>query len=406
MTDRTIAVPSGRVSRIAVATALSAVAGVAGAADWSVDPLVTLNADYDDNNRLTSVPQQEVEVFGALLDAEVTFSAATPRTNFRLVPRVRATFYPDESDEQTDSEFLFADYQFRGERYDGEFDVQLSRRETLGRYLPDDFDDDGGIPGDGDDLGNTPEPNVQDRIAVTPGINFELTERTRLELGAGYLDVAFDEQVENDREDYNSVSGDVGLRYLLSTTKSIALRALARQYEPDDGAATDSQALELEWVNRVSETSRAYVRAGSNRVEEIDEFGESDWNTGFTGGAGVSWAFEVTDLFLDFERGLDPNSSGRLVERDEARFRLNRRLSPVTTLLLAARAVRDGKTNAQDVFQEREYLAASVGFEWRMTRKFTLGGGYEYVWRSIEDQPEDAQSNRLYFGVTWEPNRL
>ena len=193
---------------------------------------------------------------------------------------------------------------------------------------------------------------------------------------------------------------------MLSETKSVALRVRGRQYDPADNVATDSQAVELEWANRLSETSQFYVRGGSNRVEQIDEFGEADWNTGFTGGIGARWAFEVSQLLFEATRGLDPSSSGRLVSRDEIRLRYSHSLSPVTRLLASARAVKDGSTNNQDVFQERRWVSALLGFDWRMTRQFTLGGGYEYVWRSIENEPEDAVSNRLFLGVTWEPHRL
>jgi hypothetical protein len=383
------------------------VVGTAGAADWSVDPFITLNADYDDNNRLTHTPGAEVEVIGAEFDGEVAFIARTPRTDFRLVPRVRATFYPDEPDEETDSEYVTLDYEFRGQRYRGAFGAEYSRRETLGRYLPDDFDDDiGGDPVGGDDLGNSTQPNVQDRLFVEPDISFDLTERSRLEFGVGYLDVTFDEQVQDDREDYTSASADAAYRFLLSETKSVALRVSGRNYDPADDVATDSQAVEVEWANRLSETSHIYVRGGSNRVEEIDDVGDSEWNTGFTGGAGVRWAFEVSEVLFEATRGLDPNSSGRLVARDELRLRYTHSLSELTRLLFSVRGVKDGSTNEQDVFEERRYVAASVGFDWRMTRQFTLGGGYQYVWRSLEDEPEDAQSNRLFLGVTWEPHRL
>jgi hypothetical protein len=389
------------------AAILASIANVAGGADWSFDPRVTLNADYDDNNRLTNVPGQEIEVTGALIDAQATIGAATPRSDFWLIPRVRATIYPEESDEETDSEFLTGGYEFRGQRYTGNIDAEYSRRETLGRYLPDDFDDGiGGDPGDGDDLGIDPTRNVQKRLVIAPDASFEVTERSRLELGVGYLDVAFDEQVQDDREDYTSLSGDVAYRYLVSPTKSVALRLRGRQYDPADDVATDSHAVELEWSNDISETSRIYVRGGGNRVEQIDEFGDSEWNTGFTGGAGAIWTYEVTDLLFELTRGLDPNSSGRLVARDEMRVRLTRRVSPVTRLLFSARGVRDEQSTEQDDFQERRYASASLGFEWRMSRQFTLEGGYVYVWRSIENQPNDAESNRLYFGVTWEPHRL
>jgi len=390
-----------------ITVGMMSVAKFAGAADWSVDPSITVNADYDDNNRLTHVPGDEIEVMGAEFDGRVAFGARTPRTNFRMVPRVRANFYPDEPDEQTDSEFVSIDYEFSGQRNRAAFDVDYSRRETLGRYLIDDFDDGiGGDPGDGDDLGTSPEPNVQNRLSVTPDASFDLSERSILELGVGYLDVTFDEQVEDDREDYTSVSADAAYRYLLSETKSVALRIRGRQYDPIDNVATDSQAVELEWANHTSETSQFYVRGGSSRVEQIDDLGQSEWNTGFTGGAGVRWAFEVSQLLFEATRGLDPNSSGRLVARDEIRLQYSHSLSPVTRVLASARGVKDGTTNNQDVFQERRWVSAMLGFDWRMTRQFTLGGGYEYVWRSIENEPEDAQSNRLFLGVTWEPHRL
>ena len=98
------------------AACLAGFVGVADAADWSVDPRITLNADYNDNNRLTNVPGEEIEVMGAEINAQVTFGAATPRTRFRLIPRVRANYYPDDSDEQTDSEYLIADWDFTGQR--------------------------------------------------------------------------------------------------------------------------------------------------------------------------------------------------------------------------------------------------------------------------------------------------
>jgi len=391
---------------VAIAGMLGLV-GAAGAADWSIDPRVTVNSEYDDNNRLTHVPGDEVEVVGAEFDGEVIFGAKTPRTSFRFVPRVRANFYPDEPDEETDSEFLALDYEFLGQRHRGAVIADYSRRETLGRYLPDDFDSGiGGDPGDGDDLGNSTEPNVQDRLSITPELSLDLTERSQLEFGVGYLDVSFDQQVEDDREDFTSASADAAYRYLLSETKSVALRVRGRQYDPADGVATDSQAVELEWANRVSEISHVYLRGGSNRVEQFDEFGDSEWKTGFTGGAGVRWAFEVSELLFEVTRGLDPNSSGRLVARDELRFRYSYSLSPYTRLLASVRGVKDGSTNDQDVFQERRFATGSIGFDWRMTRQLTLGGGYQHVWRSLEDEPSDARSNRLFLGVTWEPNRL
>jgi opacity protein-like surface antigen len=381
---------------------------MAGAADWHVDPKIMLNARSDDNHRLTDVPGAEVEVFGAELDAQLTMRAEAPRGYFRLIPRVRATFFPDDEDEETDSQYLSMDIERRGERSRAGFEADYARLETLGRFFPGagiDDDDDLGEPDPGDDISRQTDVNRREQLEFGPRVAFDLTERTALELQAGYQDVSYDEQVADEREDYSNIGGSVGMRFRTSPARSIAIRAGAFRYEPDDGSSTDAQSLNAEWSNQLSETSQIFVRGGASRVESLDGLGGSDWNTGFTGGAGVRWSFEETQIFLDANRYLDPNSSGRIVERDQLRFELRRQVSPLTTINFNARGIRDGKTDANDVFQERQYATAGVGFAWRMTRQFTLGGGYQYRWREYDGDPNDATSNEFFLGVTYEPHR-
>jgi opacity protein-like surface antigen len=232
-----------------------------------------------------------------------------------------------------------------------------------------------------------------------------LTERLGLELGFGYQDVSYDDQIADEREDYSNLDGSVALRFRTSPTKSIAIGVGASRFEPDDGTSTDSHTLTAEWSNQMSEVSQVFVRGGASRVESGDGMGGSDWNTGFTGGAGVRWSFEVTQVFLDVNRYLDPNASGRMVERDQLRFELRRQVSPLTTIFLNARGIRDSQARNDDIFQKREYAATGMGFAWRMTQKFTLGGGYRYAWRKYDGDPNDAASNEFYLGITYEPHR-
>src|SRR5918995_12576 len=121
----------------AIAALLACTAGTAGAADWHFDPKIALNARYDDNHRMTDVPGAEVEVFGAELDAELTMRAETPRGHFRLIPRARATLFPGDEDEETDSQYLLMDMERRGERSHFALKADFARLETIGRYFPD-----------------------------------------------------------------------------------------------------------------------------------------------------------------------------------------------------------------------------------------------------------------------------
>ena len=134
-----------------------------------------------------------------------------------------------------------------------------------------------------------------------------------------------------------------------------------------------------------------------------DEFGEQDWESGFSGGAGVRWEFLVTNLFLDATRSLDPSSSGHIVVRDQLRARIERRLSELLTLELGARAIRDDRPEGVANLQDREYFTANARLTWRFRRDWTLGGGYEYVWRDEENDPRAATANRFHVGITYLP---
>ena len=108
-------------------------------------------------------------------------------------------------------------------------------------------------------------------------------------------------------------------------------------------------------------------------------------------------------LFLDATRSLDPSSSGHIVVRDQLRARIERRLSELLTLELGARAIRDDRPEGVANLQDREYFTANARLTWRFRRDWTLGGGYEYVWRDEENDPRAATANRFHVGITYLP---
>ncbi len=392
-------------ARVAVALLLAGCAGNAGAADWSVDPRISLLGETDDNHRLDTIPDEEISVTGFEVDARLSMSARTPRSDFQLTPRVRVAVYPDEEDDDTEDGFLLMHGEYRGQKSVASLDLDYAHRTVLGRFVPD-SDDDGGLgePGQGSGSGRTTDPTDQDDLQIRPEIKFDLTERTAMFLAAGYQDVQFDEPVENDREDFTDLDGILGMQFRTSPTGLVKVRGKVSRYEPETDLVTDSQGLDVEWTNDYSEVSRVYVRGGARRSKTEDAV-DSDWKNGFSGGAGVQWSFEVTELFLELNHYLDPSSSGQLVNRDQLRFRWMRRFSERTNLRLTARVIRDEDVAEDDTFETREYLAGSIEYEWRFTRQFSLLAGYNYTWREYENDPNSAESNRVFAGIVYEPNR-
>jgi hypothetical protein len=395
-----------RFAGVLIACLLFAGATQAIAADWSFDPRVAVSGEYDDNNRLTDVPGQEIRVSGAALDAQLAMTGRTALTTFVLTPRLRSTKYPGDEQDEKDDQFLRMAVQHKGQRSEAALDADYIRIDTLGGYFPTSQGGGGGLgdPGPGTDVGGGNQRNREERFFFDPQVSFDITQRQTLTLDAWYLDVGYDRNEPGDRVGYSGIAASANYRIKTSETASLALDAGIDRYDPDDGNRTNSYAVQAEWAKRWSETAEAFVRGGANFVES-DLPGGSAYNSGFSGGAGVRWKFQVTDLFLDANQYLDPNSSGKMVTRTQLRIEVGRELGLKTRLNLDARFIDDSGAPGDDTYVGKQYAAAGVGFTWRMTRSLSLFGRYQYRWKEQQDAANDAASNGVSVGVAWEPNR-
>src|SRR5687768_14215389 len=77
-----------------------AAASTASAANWEVAPRVEAGYRYSDNYHL-GPPGTEVDVSGGETDARVTFRTLDPRTQVEITPRVQATYFPDDPDDDS-----------------------------------------------------------------------------------------------------------------------------------------------------------------------------------------------------------------------------------------------------------------------------------------------------------------
>jgi hypothetical protein len=384
-------------------------AGKARAADWGFVPKVALSAEYDDNVRLNT-PGSEIDVTGGKIDAELRVQAQTPTSTFQLIPRLRSTFYPGDPEQEADDQFLRMAVEHETTRTRSGLALDYSRMTTLGGYFPNsqvEDDDDLGEPEPGVGVGEVGDRNRQERILVAPEMGFDLSERTSLNAEVRYLDVTFDRQDPGDRQDFADFGGTVTFRFRTTETTSIEVRGGYARFEPEVGDNNDRYGIDAEWTNQPTETAEVYVRGGMTRtrIDPAVEGQASDWEDGFTGGAGVRWKFEVSSIFLDVTRFLDPNSSGEIVTRDQVRAQWSRALGPMLTVTLGARVMQDSGAFDEEASRDREYAAGTLGFEWRVARDWSLYGLYNYRWKETEGAPSDAESNAVSLGVVYEIDR-
>ncbi len=381
------------------AVALAMASGSASSANWEVAPVVEVGYLYNDNYHL-ELPGGEIDVSGAQADVAVTFRTVDPRTTVSLTPRIRSTYFPNESDEDSNDYFFNVRIDDETPRRRTGLAAEYSQEDVVRSEFPG-TEVEGGL-GDPDvlDSGHILRRSRRDLVRVAPYFSYDATQRTTLELEARYIDVSYDETLEGFLQDFREIGLVAGAAFRVTPRSSVAVRGEVAQFETSTDA--DAYGAHVEWAVDYSPTSRFYLRLGGQRTEP--ERGDTDNN--FIAGIGGRWQSQRNRLFLDFTRTVGPVSAGTIVERHQLRFRLNHDISERVTALIGARISRNESIEEESTYPTREYAAAEAGIEWRIQRQWALFGSYTYRWQEYSDEPTDASANGFLIGVRYEPRRV
>jgi Putative beta-barrel porin 2 len=373
------------------------VATNAPAANWEFAPRLEGGYRYNDNYRMNQ-PGGELEVSGAEGDVRLTLRTVDPRTNFEITPRVRATYFPGEGDEDSTDYFLRGVFTDVTPRRSTGVQLDLSHQDVVRSELPGtEFEGDLGDP-QGVDSGRTVNHNRRDLIRVAPYFTYDFTQRVRTELAARYVDAQYDRQVTNAQQDFSELGVSAGLGFQVSQRNSIMVRALASQYETSFD--TDGYGGDVRWTTDFSPTARMYISVGAQQTEPEN----ADAETTVIGGLGGRWTSQRNALFLDLTRTVGAVASGSVIERHQLRLKIDHDVSPRFSMLFGARAARDEEIHVGGQ-PTREYATAEAGFEWRWQRFLALTATYNYLWQEYEDEPSDASANGFLIGLVYEPKR-
>jgi hypothetical protein len=373
--------------------------GQASAENWEIAPRVLAGYRYSDNYRL-AVPGGEIEVSGGEADAALTLRNLNPRTKFEITPRITATYFPDEPEEESTDYYLDGILEDTTPRRKIGIVAGFSSEDVVKSELP--SADIGGDLGDPQsvDSGRTVQHNRRDLVRVTPYFSYDLTERYQMSLGARFLDANYEENFPGSQQDFSDYSANAGLSWRFSPRTSLTFRALAARYETV--FYTDSYGGEIEWGTDFTETSQMYIRVGAEQTKP--ENGVSDSNV--IGGIGGRWTSERNVLFIDFTREVTPISAGTVVERHQLRVRLDHDISQRIGVLVSGRASRDEELEGLGTYPTREYAAVEAGIEWRIQRALSITASYNYRWQEYDDEPSDRSANGFLIGLVYEPKRL
>lgn len=382
---------------ILCAVAMLSVTGAANAANWEIVPRLVGGYRYDDNYRL-SQPGSEIEVSGAEADATLLFRNVDPRTKIEIAPRVRATYFPDESDEDSTDYYLSGSFQDSTPRRSMGIDANLAHEDVVRSEFSTDPQGPLGNP-DVATGSTTFLRNKRDLYELRPSFSYDFSQRNRMELQAQYANAKFENHYDGAQSDFSQTDIDAGWTFRASQRNSYTLRAIAAHYETVESA--DAYGAEAEWGAQVSERSRIYVRVGGQNTKPENRDAELSW----LGGIGGDWVSERNHLFLDLTHSVNAVSAGTVVERTQLRFLLNHDISERISMLLGLSGRHDASIDGSAAYPDRDYATGQAGLEWRVQRALAVTATYTYRWQNDDRFPSDVSANGFLVGVVYQPKR-
>ncbi len=387
---------------------LSLAAASAVATDYEFNPRVELAGGYDDNVNLAVTGANKIGSSDAMADARVDLVARESNWQWRLTPEAHGTWYPGHTDFDSNGEFLYLNGQRSGARYTLGLDGYGSSQSLLTSYLPTANIGTGlGTPEPGTTLG-TPASIRQNLGYISPSYAFEMTQRSTLELNAGYTDATYSQQLQGGYVNYENVTGAAGLMLKATPTGSFTLRATGADFRPDLGLTAATYGGEAQWDGKFSETKQYYLRLGAERTTfsgSIAGAPQVSGTTNWSGGAGTQWTYSLTEIFLDATRNVAPTAQGYAVIQDQLRLRVARRFTPRFAAFLGVRSIYDDPLHEAiaPTVQAQHYNYGTTGFEWRVEREFSVIAAYNFT--DYRNGGPSGQANSIQVSFVYEPHR-
>jgi hypothetical protein len=386
-------------------------AGPAAAADWHVNPRLELAGVYDDNYSLLP-GASAISVSGGQLGAQLAISAHTPRSEFSLTPQARSSYFPSQhqfnsTDGQLDAVLKHAWQKTTMTLNAGYLDQSVFANERPQAVVP--GGDQGGA-GNGDS-GRIVADNRQRLYRVAAQLAQRLGQRSNLEAAAGYVSADYQRQILGAQLNYRNTDGYLGWAYDATQTDTLRIGAVAEDYRTDSSSLSSSHTngLRAEWARRVSQTLRSYLRVGGARTsyDQPATGARPPSASNATYAAGLRGSYQVTEIYLDASRSIEPNGSGFLVRRDQVQLNATRQLRPLLYGSIGVLGIADAATGGVGAaaFADRHYAVGHLQFERRLTRAWSLTGRYEYVWQSFSGEDSNRRGNRLDISIVYEAGR-
>jgi len=360
-------------------------------ANWRAVPTAGAGVEYDDNPLLETNTGSDMSVNGYVVDAGVDLINASPRSQFTFTPSVLVSRY-DNSDLDATNYFANLNYRYGGQRSTftvwgvyGDETIRTAEQAAVDFGVTDPTQ----IPDD--NTGRTFGTANRQRIQLRPQWSYRAGERSLVELGVDYRNVAYD-QTSTGLSDYDQTTGSAAYSYDFSSTSAFRLSAYYRQNHFDlldrdlsgNGAA-------LGISHSVSERTEFQMNIGVDSTE--DGLGNNQNST--IGDISLIHKLETSTVLASYRRSVVGSGNGILTVRDSINLNYTRQVTQRFSFgggisAYHSTALGDNTTNL-----DRDYYQLRTLFSWNFTPTLSMDLDYRYSNIDRAFQAGSADSNRV-----------
>jgi hypothetical protein len=389
---------------------LALLCSISHAAEWSLEPQLSLTGQYDDNPDL--IPGSHSGAGGATVAPRLLLGYGSETLTVRGRLEADIVRYPGESrlNENDYLADLFSNYKSTertswnlGASYRRDTVLQFGTLSQL-RTQPET-----NLPTATTDLGASRRRVERESEGINPSFAYELTERATVRLNYGFQNVTFpNAEPQDGLFDYSTHRAAASLGYKLTERDEVGGSVTYQHADFDELVGSnkfDDWALTGDISHAFTETLTGGLSAGARRTS-FDVGNTSSSDTGFVLGIQAKQTGELTTFEGRANHQVVPSGSGGMVEQNRVVFVVDRKLTPRWSATLLAEYFRLNSLGSLNSSNDRRLYRINPALRFLITEDLDLELAYRYVNSKFETDPEAATSNAVLLTLTYHPPKF
>jgi hypothetical protein len=362
------------------------------AAEWSVQPIFSIETDYDSNRGYAPQPEGSEE---AVLYGDVKLQRALENTQIFLEPRFDLRRYSTSVWGPGSDRSLNAGIAWTGLGMKVNLTGFIADQTTLTTELT--------------ESGITNADSRRKSSQVNGEWDWWQTERYQTYLQAGYISASYSGTplISLELPGYRYPNGAFGERFFLSERVTFSVSAFGDALSSDRvGNSSHEAGGQLELQDQLSEKNSFDVSVGQSK-----RYLYGERNSGTNAAVNLTHAFERGSVAFTFVRSLVPYGTGFLVQRQQISATLTRPLAPTLDVTLTLQRIQNNAAAVRLGLDRPFYDYGSLGLNWKMGESWSLQPQISSGWTRPVASPNSTDSAydvtvrewRAQVTLVWQP---